>query len=325
MSKIEVYYPQHEDFSVFEHTQINGIKESVPREHLFAGVVVWSGNIAAAKAALYINPHLHYQSFSPAVVGAYQASDDLDAIRLLFDMVERIACEQGKDYLIGPMNGSTWENYRFHDHPAIPLFFMEMKHKAYYPEQWKTIGFQPIARYLSAIAPIVPQQNDKIEQVKKRLLYDGVTIRSIDMGNYEADLKKLYPFLHESFKQNFLYTPISESSFLAKYLPLQSVLKSEFVQIAEHEGEIIGVLLGVDDLLNPENKTLIIKTLARNPQRLYRGLGLLLVDAFYQLGVTEGYQHIIFAFMIEEGDATPLSGLYNGHTLKNYTLYGKSI
>lgn len=325
MNKIEVYYPQQEDFSVFDHTQINGIKESAPREHLFAGVVVWKGNMAAAKAALYINPHVHYQSFSPALVGAYQALDEQGTVRLLFDTMERIAREKGKNYLIGPMNGSTWEDYRFHDQPEKPLFFMEMKHKVYYAEQWKSIGFQPTARYLSAIAPIVPRQNDKIEQVKTRLLREGVTIRSIAMDHYEADLKKLYPFLHESFKQNFLYTPISETSFLAKYLPLQSVLKPEFVQIAEHDGEIVGVLLGVDDLLNPENKTLIIKTLARSPQRLYRGLGLLLVDEFYQRGVTDDYQHIIFAFMIEEGDATPLSDLYNGHTLKNYTLYGKSI
>lgn len=325
MSKIEVYYQQNEDFSVFEHAEINAVQEPVPREHLFAGVIVWKGNIAAAKAALYLNPYLLYESFSPAVVGAYQAMDDLDAARLLFNEIKKIAREKGKDYLIGPMNGSTWENYRFHDHPDNPLFFMEMKHPTYYPEQWKLNGFQPVARYLSAIATVVPRQNNKIEEAKSRLFQNGVTIRNIDLDNYETDLKKLYPFLHESFKQNFLYTPVTESSFSAKYLPLRSVLKPKFVQIAVHEEEIVGILLGVDDLLNPDNKTLIIKTLARSPKRLYRGLGLVLVDEFYRRGVTEGYQHIIFAFMMEEGDATPLSDSYDGHTLKNYTLYGKSI
>src|SRR5690606_13869077 len=123
-----------------------------------------------------------------------------------------------------------------------------MKHHHYYAKQWKSIGFQPIAHYYSAVATIAPRRNDKNGQIKNRLLRDGIVIRKIGMDNYKADLKKLYPFLLESFKQNFLYTPISESSFLEKYLPLRPVLKPGFVQIAVYEGRIVGVLLGTDDL-----------------------------------------------------------------------------
>lgn len=325
MNRIELYDPKHADFSIFEHTQVNGVQEAVAKEHLEVGLIVWRDDIPLAKAALYMNSDLRYESFSPVAVGAYQAEPDPDAVRLLFSEIENIARQHNKDYLIGPMNGSTWENYRFHDEADLSVFFMEMKHPNYYPQQWCDVGFQPIAGYYSAIAPVVPIHHEKIEALRNRLQGDGVIIRNIDMVHYEADLKKLYPFLHESFKQNFLYTPISESSFLAKYRPLASVLKPEWVQVAIHDKEIVGVLLGVEDIFNTENKTLIIKTLARNPERAYKGLGLLLVDDFYRRALSAGYKQVIFAFMIDEGDATPLSDLYHGHTLKRYTLYGKAI
>lgn len=323
MMTTEIYDKDQSD--TFARINVSQENEYIPTDHYHAGIAVKQQDNYLAKAVLYINKGIKYQYKNVGLVGAYEAQENEEAVRQLFQTVEKLAKEKGLDFLIGPMNGSTWENYRFHDHPENPLFFMEMKHQSHYAKQWKSMGFQPIAHYYSAIATVTPRRNEKIDQVKSRLFRDGVVIRGIDMDNYEADLKKLYPFLHESFKQNFLYTPISESSFLEKYLPLQPVLKPEFVQIAEHEGKIVGVLLGTDDLLNPTSKTLIIKTLARSPERLYRGLGLVLVDEFYQKGISGAYQQIVFAFMIDEGDATPLSDHYNGHLLKTYTLYGKSI
>ncbi|MBD1426417.1 hypothetical protein [Sphingobacterium arenae] len=319
----EIYTKEQSD--TFAQINVSQGNERMPTDHYYAGIAVKQQGVYLAKAVLYINKGISYKDRNVGLVGAYEAQENEEAVSQLFQTIEKQAKEQGVDFLIGPMNGSTWENYRFHNHPEKPLFFMEMKHEPYYAKQWKSIGFEPIAHYYSAIAAVAPRRNEKIDKLKSRLLRDGVIIRGLDRDNYVADLKKLHPFLHDSFKQNFLYSPISESSFLEKYLPLQSVLKPEFVQIAEHEGEIVGVLLGTDDLLNRAGKTLIIKTLARSPKRLYRGLGLVLVDEFYQKAVTKEYQQIIYALMIDEGDATPLSDQYNGHLLKTYTLYGKSI
>lgn len=319
----EIYDKDQSD--TFARIHVSQEHERIPTDHYYAGIAVKQQDVYLAKAVLYINTGISYQDKNVGLVGAYEAQENEEAVRQLFQTIEKLAKEQGVHFLVGPMNGSTWENYRFHDHPEKPLFFMEMKHQPYYANQWKPIGFEPIAHYYSAIAPVAPRRNEKIDQVKNRLLRNGVIIRGIDMDDYETDLKKLYPFLHESFKQNFLYTPITETSFLEKYLSLQAILKPEFVQIAEHEGKIVGILLGTDDLLNPADKTLIIKTLARSPQRLYGGLGLVLVDDFYQKAVSRGYQRIIFAFMIDEGDATPLSDQYDGDLLKTYTLYGKSL
>src|SRR5690606_21847498 len=180
--------------------------ERIPADHYHAGIVVTQHGDCLAAAVLYINPHMHYQDKRVGVVGAYGATENRGAVASLFQAIEKRAREAGLDFLIGPMNGSTWEDYRFHDHPEKPLFFMEMKHRPYYPDQWKSVGFKPVAHYYSTIAPLVTREDDKSAQVKDRLIRDGITFRSIDIENYEADLKKLYPFLHASFKQNLLYT-----------------------------------------------------------------------------------------------------------------------
>ncbi len=321
--KTEVYHIGAYGPFTQQHVLIEG--ERIPTDHYHAGIVVKQRDACRAAAVLYINPYMQYQDRRVGVVGAYGAVEDSDAVACLFRAIEKLAGEAGLDFLIGPMNGSTWEDYRFHDHPEKPLFFMEMKHRPHHPDQWKSVGFKPVAHYYSTIAPLITREDDKSAQVKDRLIRDGITFRSIDIENYEADLKKLYPFLHASFKQNLLYTPISESSFLAKYAPLKAVLKPEFVQIAEYKDEVVGVSLGVANRLDPTNQSLVIKTLARSPQRLCRGLGLVLLDKFYRAGLANGYRHLIFAFMIEEGDATPLSHRYGAHTQKTYTLYGKPI
>src|SRR3546814_313086 len=76
-----------------------------------------------------------------------------------------------------------------------------------------------------------------------------------------------------------------------------------YTTLFRSKGEVVGVSLGVDNLLDPATPSLIIKTLARSPQPLYRGLGVVLLDEVYSMGLANGYRQLICAFMIEGGDA----------------------
>ena len=52
-------------------------------------------------------------------------------------------------FLIGPMNGSTWDNYRFSLHNNFNNFLLEPYHPVYYNQQFLSAGFKPIAHYSS--------------------------------------------------------------------------------------------------------------------------------------------------------------------------------
>ena len=317
-------YPISE-YDTFARQHVLRGNRLIPTDHYHTGIVVKAGGNCLAAAVLYVNPHMAIPGRRPGIIGVYGATENTAAVSRLFETAEALAGEAGLDFLIGPMDGSTWEDYRFHDHPERPLFLMEMQHPSYYPNQWKSAGFQPVAHYFSTTAPLFERPDTRMEQVKSRLLHDGITFRGIDHANYGAELRKLHPFLLEAFKQNRFYTPIGLSSFVAKYRPMKDLMKSGFIQIAEYGGEIAGVLFCVANPLDPTGGSLVVKTLARRPGRMFRGLGQVMVEALYQKALAAGYRQLIFAFMIADGDARPLSDRYNGRTLKTYTLYGKAI
>lgn len=323
MMEVDVYYAWDSNFSTFEKATIMGAAERVPKEHLLAGIVVKGSSVAMAKAALYINPHMRYKDFQVALVGAYEALENTTAVRKLFDEVEKLARLRGRNYLVGPMNGLTWEEYRFQDDITAPSFFTEKMHPAYYPEQWKAVGFEAIARYHSAYSIPAPIQDGLLSKCRLTMSERGVSVRQIDLSDYAKELERLYPFLLKAFEKNFLYTPISRDSFLQKYLPLKPFLHERYTLIAEHQDRVVSLFLCLPDPM--DKNTLIVKTIARDPSPAYRGLGHVIMGHIYEMAYHDGYERLIYAFMKDDGTVTGIANRFNERPFKTYSLYGKPL
>ncbi|PIY11666.1 MAG: hypothetical protein COZ18_03435 [Flexibacter sp. CG_4_10_14_3_um_filter_32_15] len=110
---------------------------------------------------------------------------------------------------------------------------------------------------------------------------ESIIIRKIDLDNFEKELENLFPFVSSLFEQNFLYTPISLESFKEKYLPIKPLINADYVLIAEHEKnnktEIVGFIFCYPNLYSSiysqDEKQLICKTIGRNQDDFYKGLG----------------------------------------------------
>lgn len=311
------------DFDTF--VSLRRATERPPATHFYQGIIVKTSEKVLASAALYLNADIVLEDKVAGVVGAFEAADDQEAVSLLFRVIEHIAQELKLNFLIGPMNGSTWESHRFHDNPEQPLFLMEMQHPDYYPQLWTQNGFRPIATYYSSESLELQYRDISISENRDRLTREGIHIRSIRLDQYEAELTNLYPFLLNAFASNFLYSPLSETSFKEKYLPLQKYLDADFVLLASREGRIVGVFFCVQDFLDQSQKTLIIKTIARDPGPLYRGLGHVMAAQVYQMAYERGFTRIIHAFLKENGTSTSISNHFFGTPFKTYSLYGKAI
>lgn len=323
MMEVQKFTAALSDFNAF--VRLCRATEIPPITHFYQGIVVKASDKILASAALYLNTDVVFEDKIPGFVGAFDAADDQDAVSLLFTEIEHIAQQIGLDFLIGPMNGSTWENYRFHDNPDESRFLMEMQHPGYYPNLWTQNGFQPIASYYSSETFQLQYTDISIAENRDRLIGEGLHIRPVRLGQYEEELIDLYPFLLNAFASNFLYSPLSESSFKEKYLPLKKYLDSDFVLLAYREGRIVGVFFCIQDFLDRTQKTLIIKTIARDPDPLYRGLGHVMAAQVYQTAYKRGYTRIIHAFLKENGTSTPISNRFFGTPFKTYSLYGKAI
>ncbi|MGI8583239.1 MAG: hypothetical protein ACR2KX_13635 [Chitinophagaceae bacterium] len=327
--------PGDDSFHLFE----NFLKEIYPADsirfklpdtininYLHACFVLIIDNKVCARAALYNNPHLNYQDKKTWCIGNYESVNDENISSKLIKYFSSEAKKNGAEFLIGPMNGSTWDNYRFSVHHRHPNFFLEPYHHLYYNEHFLNAGFKIIAKYFSSIDTSLKYDNTEVITREKELKNSGVTFRDIRLDEYEKELEKLFEFNATAFKTNFLYTPLNKAEFIKKYAETKKIIDPYFVLLAEDRNKnLIGYFFCINDVFNTKEKSLIIKTIARHPDKKWIGLGHVIGNMIYRRAVEKKYTSVIHAFMYEQGTSTTISKNFFGDIYKNYVLYGKEI
>ena len=300
--------------------------ESLNKAFLKTCFVLFKNDEPQARIALYDNPHLYYDNKKAVCLGNYECVNDAMISQNILEVAIKAAKKLNAEYVIGPMNGSTWDTYRFSLHHDAPNIFLEPYHHLYYNEQFQTVGFELISRYFSSEDTDLKHDFPRVLETEKAFRAEGVTFKNIGEVDFERELGRLYDFNLSAFQTNFLYTPISKTDFISKYAPVKSIIDSQFLIIAEDKNQaLIGFFFCLPDFANTTEKSLVIKTIARHPAPQWRGLGHVIGNFIYKNAVQNGYQSIIHAFMMEDGYSKTISKNYSGQPFKNYGLYGLNI
>lgn len=327
--------PGDSNFSDFENfikevypadSPAHQIAEGINYEYLEAGYLVKVSGHTYCRAALYHNPHLYYQNLKASSIGNFEAVDDAALSAELIKHIALQAKQSGAQYLIGPMNGSTWDNYRFSVEHNYPPFFLEPYHHLYYNKHFLGAGFKVIANYYSSIETDLGFNNPAVMQREAELRQAGVVIRDLDMAGFEQELEKVFAFNSLAFQSNLLYTPVTKADFMRKYAQTKRLVDPRMVLMAEDEhGNLIGYFFCIQDFYNQQRKTLIAKTVARHPDKKWSGMGHVLGNIICKRAVNDGYQAIIHAFMYNEGTSNTMSKNFAGNPYKNYVLMGMEL
>ncbi|MCC6697296.1 MAG: GNAT family N-acetyltransferase [Candidatus Hydrogenedentes bacterium] len=262
-------------------------------------------------------------------IGHYAACDDASAAALLQDASLRLAACKC-DYAVGPLDGSTWRSYRFVTDPGnSPPFFLEPTNPPEYPLQFVAAGFGPFAEYVSALRPGPMAAYPQADEAERRLEKSGVIIRPLDPTRLEDELQAIHQASLVIFRQNILFSPISEAEFRALYAPVLSMLQPDTFLLAEREGQLVGFVLGIPNYLQAQRgkqvDTLIIKTLVRRPEPVYAGLGAVLLRRCETIGAQHlGYHRSIHALMHVDNASLTLSKR-TARPIRRYTLFGKEL
>lgn len=269
-----------------------------------------------------------YPQHHLGLIGHYGAQDSAAATLLL-----KAACQQlataGCTLVIAPIDGNTWQRYRLlSERGTEPIFFLELDNPDEWIEHFYSQDFTPIAHYSSALNENLTFAEPRLKQIANRLQTEQVAIRSIQLENIEVELRRIYAVASVSFRRNFLYAPVSEAAFIAQYEPLLPYLNPDLVLIAERAHQPVGFIFAVPDLLQAQRgeeiNTVIIKTVAVLPQRLYRGLGHLLVVRCQEKAATLGFSRAIHALMHDANPSLNLSRIY-AQIIRRYTLIAKEL
>ncbi len=261
-------------------------------------------------------------------IGHFTALDGAAAQGML-DAASALLAVKECTQAIGPIDGNTWQRYRLiTERGDEPPFFLEPDNPDDWPAMFTAAGFTPLAHYASAVNEDLPASDPRIPSITARLHSLGVTIRSLDVSRFEEELRRVHSLSLASFQANFLYSPISEVEFLAQYSGVRSFVRPELALLAEKEGELIGFLFALPDLLRAKRgqpmDTVILKTLAVHPDHGGVGLGSLLMAQAHEAAKQLGFTRAIHALFHESNRSGRISG-HTARVFRRYTLFAKPL
>jgi N-acetylglutamate synthase-like GNAT family acetyltransferase len=108
-------------------------------------------------------------------------------------------------------------------------------------------------------------------------------------------------------------------------MAIKNYLVPEYMIIAEDKsnGNIAGFVFGLHDYLNHSDKGMIVKTLGRDADAKYKGIGPVLVNKLTAAARERGCTYVIHAFMKIENSSMNVSDQFNSSLYREYALYCK--
>ncbi|MEO9531780.1 MAG: hypothetical protein ABJG68_13450 [Crocinitomicaceae bacterium] len=268
-------------------------------------------------------------------IGWYECSEDLDTHNDLMDAAFEWFEEKGCDSIIGPVNGTTWGNYRFNLECEYPLFPGEPYQPLYYVDFWEQSGFEADIYYKTEVPPKDIIQPSTLDQVQAKLGQYGISVEHFPRVLGEQLENQLYTFYDECFQENPLYSLIDKKTYVELSRKAESVLETEHsFLLKDAKGLPIAVFVSFIDVYHQakiplqehERKKLIIKTIATHPNYQNKQIGTIMVNLIHNLAYKNGYEEVIHAMMYV-GNVTSKVGSkkFNTKVLRTYALMKKEL
>ena len=252
----------------------------------------------------------------------------------IFNEIFESLKKDGIETIIGPLNGTTWNTYRYvTDKGHRSPFLMEPWNEDYYVELFEKLGFKPLAYYISTIMenmnPVQRRHlSKKIEKLKKFDYYKDITVKSAENEDLITILNKVYDLTIEAFKNNFLYSELDREIFLKMYMSYEDKIVKKFFKMLYLKDELIGYVFGIPDYAELQYKekieTMILKTIAISPKYNGKGMGYILIDELVKEAEHSGYKNVIYALMHEKNISKNIGSLL-GDELRRYALFIKEL
>lgn len=284
----------------------------------------YDGSEASARiAAMVTDQRQHGRRIG--MLGLYEAAPKSDA-----GAIQRMlltACEYLKDngcaVAIGPLNGSTWFDYRLSVPGGGKAFLGDVQTPDEYLGQWLQAGFTPEAHYLSTVTENLKAPSTL--RFDRRMADRGVTVEGVGTENFFDVLPEIHALCVEAFVHNPFFQPIDLSTFRSLYAPLEHIIDPNWALIArDDQGRALGFALSFPDLLDARRRSLVVKTVAARSNSTANGVGAWLTNLLHQRAFDAGFDRIYHALMHESNPSTRVHAR-SSRTYRQYVLLGRAL
>ncbi len=211
-----------------------------------------NGKIVGRIAAIRNNNHIAFSNKKEGFFGFFDVINDFEVAKKLLDTVTNWLRTEGLEKMIGPSNFSTNETCGLLvENFDEPSFIMNTYNASYYVDLLTQYGFSKFMDLLcyELITKDMPQKVvDFAENLENRLAERGITIRKINMKQYQNEIENFLPIYNASWAENTGFVPMTDAEIRQIGKDLKTIIDPDFVYFAEKDGQTIGVSLTIPNV-----------------------------------------------------------------------------
>jgi hypothetical protein len=197
-------------------------------------------------AAIVNHNHNRFHNDRVGFFGFFEAVEDYDVARLLFDTVRQSLAADGMDVMRGPTNFSINEECGLlvsaFDRPP---FILMAYHPPYYADYLERYGFVK-AKDLLAFQMPVSAFTDRVRAMVERMDQKSrITIRSANFAEFEAEVQRVKTIYNAAWEVNWGFVPITDEEFDHMAKDLKVIADPNLVLLAEDRGRPVGFALAL--------------------------------------------------------------------------------
>jgi hypothetical protein len=196
-----------------------------------------------------------YQGGSDAMFGFFEAAEDPEVVRALFDAAAEWASAKGRARILGPMDFTTNDEVGilvegFERQPMI----LQPWHPPYYRELIEAEGFEKTMDLLMwELRMGELKEGERFDPsihaaAEKALRDEGITIRNMRKREMAAEVRRFMDVYNEAWGDNWGFVPITDAEVEFQAQNLKQVLDEEWTFMAEKDGEVVGAALTLPDI-----------------------------------------------------------------------------
>lgn len=281
------------------------------------------GQIVATCSVWLKNTPLDIEGNAVGTIGRFYANNENNA-HIVLDKAINIIKEEGCKTVVGPMNGNTWNPYRFIvESNGAPRFFLEDYNPLEYPKWFQAAGFHVSAEYFSKEQSLINNAL-KLEKLYESFNDKGFSLRCLSDQNFEHDLETIYEISKICFENNYLYSPIDKQCFKEKYRKLQPMIIPELIRIAYCESDPIGFLFVVPNLFDTFNKTIVAKTIGILPGFRNQGVAKYMLYDTFRKAHAMNFERAIVAYIYADNISRKLLD-EDAVIIRRYQLFERNL
>ncbi len=181
--------------------------------------------------------------------GYFDAEDEAVGAALL-DAAEGWLRSRGMTQVLGPISMSIWEEpgllIKGHDHSPT---MMMGHHPAHYQAWIESAGYEKAKSLLTYELDITndfPPLIRRIVQSGER--NDRITIRPVDLDNFEAEIQIILTILNDAWSTNWGFVPFTPEEVAYAGKKLRPIIHAPLNRIAEVDGRPVAFMMTIPDM-----------------------------------------------------------------------------